>query len=62
MWNSRGMVRIVATYGLRVHPVLMIREHCMNGRARVFGNQRRDALAAAAIGYSILCADQFAIA
>jgi hypothetical protein len=60
MWNSRAMVRIVATYGLRVHPVPTILEHCMNGRPRGFGIQRRDAPAAAA-GYSILRADQLAI-
>jgi hypothetical protein len=61
MWKSRGMARIVATSGLRVHPVVMIRKHCMNGRPRGFGIQRRDAPAAATIGYSILCADPLAI-
>jgi hypothetical protein len=61
MWNARAMARIVATYGLRVHPVVMIRKHCMNGRPRVFGIKGCDALAAAATGYSILCEDQLAI-
>jgi hypothetical protein len=61
MWNLRGMARIVATCGPRVHPVLMIREHCIDDRPRVFGIQRRDAQAAAAIGHSALSADQFTI-